>query len=103
MTVKTMKAATIYQHEKTARWYTTPEAVKGEICCVKVNGVLFKRAQTELGDVDNFKQQLSGALARAYCTKENESKVLDPTLIFAMEKEILALLPNPPQEKGDEV
>ena len=34
------------------------------------------------------KEEIRGALARGYCSKENENKVLDPDLIEAMVVEI---------------
>jgi len=37
-------------------------------------------------------EEIQGALARGYCSKENEQKVVDPTLIQAMTKEIHAML-----------
>ena len=40
------------------------------------------------------KDTLRGALARAYCTKENENKELDPTLIEEMVNEIIKLKPR---------
>ena len=33
-------------------------------------------------------QEIRGAMARGYCTKENENKVLDPELIEAMALEV---------------
>jgi hypothetical protein len=36
--------------------------------------------------------EISGALARGYCSKENANKILDPNLIMAMQKEISNLL-----------
>jgi len=36
-------------------------------------------------------EELMGALARGYCTKRNEKKILDPDLIEDMVKEVLAL------------
>lgn len=41
---------------------------------------------------EETRQQIRGALARGYCTKENETKVLDPELIEAMAQEVDALL-----------
>ncbi len=37
-------------------------------------------------------EEIIGALARAYCTKENEHKVLDPELIAAMVQEVLLVV-----------
>ena len=37
-------------------------------------------------------REIVGALARGYCTKENEEKVLDPDLINAQAREISAML-----------
>lgn len=38
--------------------------------------------------------ELRGALARGYCTKENEHKVLDAVLIEAMAQEVLKAFPQ---------
>ena len=38
-----------------------------------------------------IREQLSQALARGYCTKRNEHKILDPDLIADMTTEVLAL------------
>ncbi len=36
----------------------------------------------------NYGEEIRGALARGYCHKENDNKVLDPTLIEAMAQEV---------------
>ena len=38
------------------------------------------------------KDEIMGALARGYCSKENEKKELDATLILAMTDEVMKLL-----------
>ncbi len=42
-------------------------------------------------DTQQTKAQILGALARGYCSKKNENKVVDPVLIEAMAVEILKL------------
>ncbi|MDP2363758.1 MAG: hypothetical protein Q8M94_08315 [Ignavibacteria bacterium] len=39
----------------------------------------------------DMKTQIRQALARGYCSPENEQKVLDPVLIEAMTRELLEL------------
>lgn len=50
--------------------------------------------------VGNEEQRLRGALARGYCSPENEHKTVDPTLIEAMVREIVALSSPPLREAG---
>ena len=49
--------------------------------------------------MDEIRNAISQALARAYCAKINEKKVLDPDLIEVMIGEVLAVLPQQPAEK----
>lgn len=44
-----------------------------------------------------------GALARAYCSKENEQKVLDPELIEAMVPEIETLIEQTRKEEQNKI
>lgn len=45
-----------------------------------------------MNQIEQLKAEVRGALARGYCTKENENKVLDPELIEAMALEIDTLI-----------
>ena len=49
------------------------------------------------------KAEVSGALARGYCTKRNSKKVLDPDLIEDMATEVIALFPEPSVEEIENV
>ena len=40
-----------------------------------------------------IEEEVIGALARGYCSPENEKKVLDPDLIEAMTSEVIKALP----------
>ena len=46
------------------------------------------------------KAEVSGALARGYCTERNSKKVLDPDLIEDMATEVIALFPEEAMEKA---
>lgn len=46
------------------------------------------------------REEIVGALARGYCTKENENKVLDPTLIEAMANEVEKVLEDALKRAG---
>lgn len=48
--------------------------------------------------------EIRGALARGYCHKENENKILDPNLIEAMAQEIQGLIctPQPRPESAEQ-
>lgn len=41
---------------------------------------------------EQLKEELIGALARGYCTEENKTKVVDPTLIKAMATEVTPIV-----------
>jgi len=43
-------------------------------------------------EMEQLLAEIRGALARGYCTKENEKKVLDPDLCNAQAQELLALI-----------
>jgi len=45
--------------------------------------------------------EIVGALARGYCSKENEEKALDPDLVNAQAKEISAMLKSRTEPKGE--
>lgn len=42
--------------------------------------------------IQSQQEEIHGALARGYCSKENEHKALDPELIKAMAKEVDSLI-----------
>lgn len=50
----------------------------------------------------DYKTQIRQALARGYCTPENEKKILDPVLIEAMTVEVLKSVGFIPAEEGVE-
>lgn len=47
------------------------------------------------------KDDIRQALARGYCSKENESKVLDPDLIEAMATEVMSVMEESKFKKRD--
>lgn len=49
----------------------------------------------------NIREETLQALARGYCTKKNEKKVLDPDLINAMADQILPLISSHEKELID--
>lgn len=61
-------------------------------------GIINNPPKSEQGDSKNSPQavqqtkvQISGALARGYCSEKNKNKVVDPELIESMVEEILKL------------
>jgi hypothetical protein len=47
---------------------------------------------TNENKINDFEQELLGALARGYCHDKNADKVLDADLILAMAEEVLKIL-----------
>ena len=51
----------------------------------------------------NMETQIREALARGYCSPENEHKILDPVLIEAMTRELLQSFTPAKTDKVDSV
>lgn len=61
---------------------------------VDFNQINYKEAEM-VTRKDNYGSDLRGALARGYCHKENENKILDPDLIESMAQEVEKMNDNP--------
>lgn len=49
---------------------------------------------TSMFTIAELRDEILGGLARGYCSKSNESKVLDPDLIEAMADEVATAVDN---------